>query len=375
MKRWPVVCVFAWAVAAAVAADAPLSELASPDTKVTIGIDVRRLLDSPLLASEIGAAEREAAAKLAATGNLAGFDPLKDVDQAWVLVTNPNDQSSALVVLRGRFDVERLARGAKRYKDVPMVEAGTGAGGVIGLVSGQTALVGETAQVQAAIDRLGSAHMSPELQERIATASSRYDVWGIGEIPDGLPISPAGTPGPGSIDRFMFGLALRQGLALTAEIHTRSTEDAAKFTALLSMIDAAVKAQNKEGGATFDVQSDNGTFRIALTVPEDQVRKAIAEQRAAVMAALSQNVPGGSVKTDAKPAAPQPAPAAAPAPTPAPQPAAAPAPAPPAALLISPQPASVATPPAGPQPPAPAPMQIVKAPDGDAMVVKLPGAK
>ena len=400
MKRWPVVCVFAWAVAAAVAADASLSELAPPETKVTIGINVRRLLDSPL-ASEIGGTERDFATKLAAKGNLTGFDPFKDVDQVWVLLTNFNDKSPALVVLRGRFDAAQLAPGAKRYKDVPLVEGGIAEGGVIGLVNGQTAIIGETAQVQAAIDRVGAAHAGSEMEERIAVAGSRYDIWGIGEIPEGVAIPSQGAASPSSIDRFMFGLALRQGLTFTAEIHERSTEDAAKITAWLSMAEAAIKAQNKDGGATFDVQAENGTFRIAVTVPEEQVRQAIEKQRAAVVAALSQR-PGEGSKTGVQPAepvlaaappaapapttVPEPAPApeaaaAAPATSPAPAPApeavaAAPAPPPPPApapSLVSPPPASVSAPPAAPRPKNQP--QIVKAPNGDTMILKLPGAR
>jgi hypothetical protein len=199
----------------------------------------------------------------------------------------------------------------------------------------------------------------------------------------------------------MFGLALRQGLTFTAEIHERSTEDAAKITAWLSMAEAAIKAQNKDGGATFDVQAENGTFRIAVTVPEEQVRQAIEKQRAAVVAALSQR-PGEGSKTGVQPAepvmaaappaapapttVPEPAPApeaaaAAPATSPAPAPApeavaAAPAPPPPPApapSLVSPQPASVSAPPAAPRPKNQP--QIVKAPNGDTMILKLPGAR
>src|SRR5271157_163140 len=428
MKRWPVVCVFAWAVAAAMAADASLSELAPPGTAVTIGINVRRLLDSPL-ATELGAQDREFAGKLAAGANLAGLDPFKDVDQVWILVANLNDKSPALVVVRGRFDVEKLAAGAKRYKDVPLVEGGSvpgGVGGAIGLLSDHTAIAGEKAQVQAAIDRLGSEHVGSELEERIAVAGSRYDVWGIGEIPMS-PQTAAAVPGigPNAIDRFMFGLALRQGLAFTAELHARSTEDAAKITALLSGVETALKAQKTADSPTLDVQSEDGTFRITATMTEEQLRKAIANQRAAALAVLSQSLPGNAAKTGAQPAAPEtaaaPAQAAAPAapetpaapppppapataqempaapppppapataqempaaPPPSPAPATAPEtpaapppppPPPPPPTLVSPQPATVAPPPAAPKPPNQA--QIIKAPNGDTMILKLPGAK
>ncbi len=378
MKRWPVVCLFAWAVAAALGADASLSELAPPGTKVTIGINLRKLLDSPL-ASEFGGADRDAAAKLTMKGGLAGLDPFKDVDQIWILMSNINDKAPALVVVRGRFDVEQLGRGAKRYKDVPMVEGGTEAGGVIGLISGQTIIGGETAQVQAAIDRIGSEHLGSELQERIAVAGSRYDIWGIGEIPEepqATPPAPAQTgdaPSLASIDRFMFGLAAQQGLALTAEVHARTTEGAAQITAALSILEAGLKAQAKDGGVTFDVQQDNGTFRISVAVPEAVVRKAITDQKSSMAAAFSGIAAGAGAKDGAKPADAPAAPATVPAADPAPATPPVAAAAPPAPTLISPQPAAVAAPPSAPKPQT-KPL-IVKAPDGDTMIVRLPGAK
>jgi hypothetical protein len=404
MKRWPVVCLFAWAVAAAVASDASLSELAPPGAKVAVGINVRGLLDSSL-AQEIGGQEREIATKMAATLNLAGFDPFKDVDRIWIFSISANDKTPTLVAVRGRFDAERLAQGAKRYKGIPVMEGGIGAGSAIGLLSSEMAIAGETAQVQAAIDRLGSgAQMDPELKARIDAVTERYDVWAIGEVPEGLSApDTGGMPGPGSIDRFMIGAALRQGLTVTAEIHARSTEDAAKLTAFLSVMEAAAKAQMKDTAATIDVQSENGTARISVTVPEEELRKAIGQLRSATAAPSSPQGPGEAAKTEGKPAesgpaaAPEtavpavaapmaaptppsePAPMAAPVPAPTPPPppepapAAAPAPAPPAPTLISPGPAVVAAPPVAAKPQAQP--QIVKAPNGDTMILKLPGAK
>jgi hypothetical protein len=369
MKRWPVVCVFAWAVAAAVASDAPLSELAPPGTKVAVGINVRGVLDSPAvkeLRKAFAAQEKDLVSGMGSNLHLPGFDPLKDVDQIWILATTVADKAPLLVIVHGRFDAEQLASGAKRYKGIPVIEGGVGTGAAIGLLGSETAIAGETAQVQAAIDRLGSgAQLEAELKTRMDAAAASYDIWGIGDVPDGLPLPGAGTP-PGSIsiDRFMFGLAMRQGETLTAEIHARSTEDAAKMMAYLSMIQAAWKEQNKDSASTLDVQSDNGTFRISMTVPDEEVRKGIDKMRS--FAALAE---AGKIGAEAAPP-PAPVPAAAPEAAPA---AAAASPAPPPPTLVSPAPAVVAAPPMAPKP-ANQP-RIVKAPNGDTMIVKLPGGK
>ena len=394
MKSWLVVCVFALGAASAVAADASFAELAPPGTKIVIGMNVRGLLDSSL-AGEIGAKERDLAAKLAASRNLIGLDPFKDVDQVWLLTTGMDDKAPMLAVVRGRFDAEQLARGARRYKGIPVIGGGTGATGSVGLISTETAIIGETAQVEAAIDQIGSGtHLGAELKERVDAVSSRYEVWGIGEVPEGLTVSTTGASGASSIDEFMFGATLRQGLGLTAEIHAHTTEDAAKMTAVLSLLQAAIKGKNKDDGASLDVQSENGTFRISLTVPEDELRKALAEPRAALMAGLSQGLASEAAKAGGKPAeagaalAPPPPPptvvspqpgTVAPPPPPPPPPAAAaakvvappppPPPAPAAARVVAPPPPAPAAPKPDSQP------QVVKAPDGDTVILKLPGGK
>ena len=361
MKCWAVVCLFAGAAGCAVAADVSLSELAPPGTDVVVGVNVRGLLNSPL-AAEIGAPEHELAAQMTASRNLIGFDPFKDLDQAWLLMAGTDAKAPALVVVRGRFDVEQLGRGARRYKDIPVLGDAKGGEAVIGFINGEMAVIGEPVQVEAAIDRIGSApHLDAELKDRIEVAASRYEVWGIGELPEGVKVA-AGGGSPSSIDRFMFGLALRQGLGVTAEVHAHSTEDAAKMTAVLSMLDAALKSQKSVAGVTLDVQSENGTFRIGLTVPETVLRQTIKEQRASLVASLSKRAGGAPAKSAEAKALPPP-------------------------ILIEPKPATVAAPEIPPAPPAqplpapkPAPKpstqpEIQKAPDGDTVFVKLPGGR
>lgn len=358
MKRWPVVCVFAWAVAAAVAADASFSELAPPGTKVVIGINCRGLLDSPLSKKLVGQ-DRDMAAQMAQGMNLAGFDFLKDLDQVWILSTGTSDK--VLAVMRGRFDAEKLAAGAKRYKGIPVLDAKAGGGSAIGLISSETAVAGDTADVQAAIDRAGSgSQLDAELKARVDAVADRYDIWGIGEVPEGIANPAAGAGGPGSIDRFMFGVTVRQGLTVTAEFHGRSTEDAAKMTAMLSMMEAAFKTQMKDARAAFDVQQENGTFRISVTMPEEELRKVIQAQRSGMMAALAQRAPGDAAKAGGERAGQETA--AAPGPAPAPLP-----------TLIGPQPGVVVAPPVPPK--SQNQTQVVRAPNGDTMILKLPGSR
>jgi hypothetical protein len=224
--------------------------------------------------------------------------------------------------------------------------------------------------VREAIDRRGSgAQLDAALKSRMDEAQSKYDVWGIGDCPDGLTAKGDAAEALRSIDRFSFGAALHEGLELTAELHARSTGDAAKMTAALSILEAALKAQQpKDSGTKFDLHSEDGSFRISLAMSDEDLRKAIATQQTWVTSAASNRTEG------------DPAPVAAPE-------AALPAVAGPATLpvleaMTPPAPSIIVPEAVQPVPVAPKPAvkpknqaEIIKAPNGDTMFVKLPGGK
>jgi hypothetical protein len=375
MKRWPVVFVITSMATAAMAADASVSELAPPGTKVAAGINIRGLLDSPM-AKDLGVEKQTLATMLAANSSLATFNPLQDLDRVWIFTPKPDDQTALLVILRGRFDAEKLAPGAKRYRDVPVLEDAKNAGAALAIIDNETAIAGTQAQVQAAIDRRGSgAQPDGDLMSQIDVAWSRYDVWGVGNSSEGF-TQKGDASGLGSIDRFSFGAAIRQGLEVTAEIHASSPKDVAQLATVLNMLEMAIVAkQPKDSGTKFDMKSENGTFRISVTVPEKELLKAIQEQRAAMMSGVSKGVKAGTDARKNSGNATKPGTAGAPllrATIP---------PAPPAAIPQL-QPGAKAVVNTEPKPATKISIsgsetktQIVTAPDGDTVVVKLPGAK
>ena len=88
---------------------------------------------------------------------ITGFDPLHDIDE--VLLTSAADQENApaLLVVRGRFNLERMGAGAQRYHGVAMVGDGKDGHERSGLLDATTALAGDAPVVKAAIDRRGQA--------------------------------------------------------------------------------------------------------------------------------------------------------------------------------------------------------------------------
>src|SRR5437764_4664945 len=103
-----------YSAGAASAADTALPDCVPRDTKVVLGIRMRNIVE--LLQAQNFAAEwRSTSAALLAQTPLAGFDPLKDIDEVIIASTGVGDNPEVLVVLRGRFDINRLATGAASY--------------------------------------------------------------------------------------------------------------------------------------------------------------------------------------------------------------------------------------------------------------------
>ena len=173
-------------------ADFALQDYLPPDTKVVMGLRVRALTESSLF-QETGTQQRktltESWTKLTA---VTGFDPLRDIDE--VLLTSPADRENApaLVVLRGRFNLDRLGAGAELYHGVAIQGGGKKGSGVLALLDATTALAGEAPVVKAAIDRRGQpVAYDGALVARVASLRERFDLWGTGERPQGF-VAPGG---------------------------------------------------------------------------------------------------------------------------------------------------------------------------------------
>ncbi len=277
------------------AADFALQDYLPSDTKVVMGLRVRALTESSLFQENSASAKTlsENWTKLTA---FTGFDPLRDVDE--VLLTSSADRQNApaLLVVRGRFNLEQLGAGAERYHGVAIHrssdKSGTdksskGGASVLALLDATTALAGEAPIVKAAIDRRGRpVAYDTELVARVASLRERFDIWGTGERPQGF-VAPGGQNEQlGSIDRFEFGVRITHGLELGAELHARSQKDAEKLAASLGMLQMMAKAQSD--AAKFDVKLEDNTLKLSFSMSEEELKKAIAAQKSQSLVTQSQ---------------------------------------------------------------------------------------
>src|SRR5712692_1238537 len=180
----PVACILA---GVASAADAQLLKLVMPDAKVVSGTDFDRVKTTPFgqfVLSQLPPGDSAFREFVGATG----FDPLQDIHE--VVMASPADaqKKSGLVLVRGRFDGQRIltlfkaeGKTAEMYRGFSILSSGNGAHGIadaLAFLDGSTAVAGDVASVRGAIDRRSaSSGLDAALADKISRVSANQDAW------------------------------------------------------------------------------------------------------------------------------------------------------------------------------------------------------
>lgn len=267
--RLPAICLVC--AAAALAQPAP-TDFIPPHSKVVFGINLRRIIDSQELRDLTTDSQSLAPLMLAQSG-LLGLDPLKDVDSIVIASTGEGDTPPTLAIFRGRFGKLKLVD-MKNPKSIVV------------LVDESTLLAGDASEVHAVIDRRdGAPGLDPALLARVASLAARFDVWGMGDKPGGFAAAKGQAGGLDAVDHFEFGASFQKGLSLDAEIHVRSTQDAQKMSESLKFFEAMLNGQKTaDNGTKFSLHTQNGTLKLSMAIPEEELKKAIAAQKASMAA-------------------------------------------------------------------------------------------
>jgi hypothetical protein len=275
----PVMVVLAGA-AALQAADPQLPDFLPTGTRVMIGVRLANIVNSPL-AQGAAAASATQGADWLKLATAMGFDPIHDIDELLIASTGEGQNAPAVIVARGRFNLERLGAGAEKYHGVALVGTGGKATGRIALLDASTAILGELPQIRAAIDRRGKGgHIDAALASKVEALRLKYDVWGLGDRPGGFASTEAEKAQDlDSVDRFEFGISMSHGLEATAELHLRPGKNGEKLNASLQLMEAMLRSQQPSSNAAkFDVKTEKGSIKIALAIPEEELKKAIAQR-------------------------------------------------------------------------------------------------
>src|SRR5689334_24041072 len=79
-----------------------------PEAKVLAGVNVSRILASPL-GKNLRAELQKASPELEKLLQASGFDPTRDLQEILIASTNPSDRGVALFLARGNFDPATFA--------------------------------------------------------------------------------------------------------------------------------------------------------------------------------------------------------------------------------------------------------------------------
>ena len=296
--------------AIASAADPALLNLAMPDAKVAFGVNVEKIVASPI-GQQLRAQIRQAPAELQQIFQSTGFDPSRDLKEILIVSTGQGQNAPTLIMARGTFDIDKLSafavtsgRPAVLYEGVPILTHPSKSSGAMAMLDGTTVIGGDLDQVQAAIRRRAkSAPADNEFAAKAAKLSEQYDVWGFSTV-SLAGMVPTTAPNPQlqqaaemlkAIRQVSGGMRFSPDMELALDLATRTQKDAENIRDTLSFVSAFVTANQKNPSGlkpdALKVVVSARAVHIALHITEADLKKAYQMQMAR-NAALPGGMPG-----------------------------------------------------------------------------------
>jgi hypothetical protein len=285
--------------AIACAADPTLLNLVMPDAKVAFGVNVEKIVASPI-SQQLGAQIRQAPPELQQIFKGTGFDPTRDLKEILIASTGQGQNAPTLILARGTFDIAKLSafavssgRPAVLYEGVPILTHPSQSSGAMALLDSTTVIGGDLDQVQAAIRRrANSAPLGTEFAAKAARLSEQYDVWGFSTVSLASMV-PAAAPNPSlqqaadllkAIRQVSGGMRFSPDMEMAVEVVTRTQKDAENIRDTLGFVSAFLTANQKNpSGLKADalkVSVNARTVHIALHITEAELKKAYQMQMA-----------------------------------------------------------------------------------------------
>ncbi len=228
-----------------------------------------------------------------------GFDPRRDLRSVVMASSGKPGAATALVVVRGTFDITRITRMAESQGATSSLYRGTQvwapkrtdrpAEGSVAFLDPTLAVFGGEAMVKAAIDAKlsGTAAMPAALAAKVREWSSSNDAWfvstasfselGVGKtgqnaiLPGGLTVD--------SIKEAAAGVRFSQSVDISGDILTRSAQDATALGDVMRFLASMIRLNaDKPGGQSaiavadsLQVDVSGATAHFSLLVPESSL--------------------------------------------------------------------------------------------------------
>lgn len=282
--------------AIACAADPTLLNLVMPDAKVAFGVNVEKIVASPI-GQQLGSQLRQAPPELQQIFQDTGFDPTRDLKEILIASTGQGQNAPTLILARGTFDIARLSafavssgRPPAIYEGVPILTHPAQSSGAMALLDSTTVIGGDLDQVRAAIRRrANNAPLGGAFAAKVARLSAEYDVWGFSTVSlaNMAPAAPNASLQQAadllkSIQQVSGGMRFSPDMEMAAELVTRSQKDAESVRDTLGFVSAFLTANQKNPSGlkanALKVSVDARTVHIALHITEAELKKAYQMQ-------------------------------------------------------------------------------------------------
>ena len=277
------------------AADPGLVSLAMPDTQVMAGVNVEQVRLSPLgqvLLAQTGDLFAGGLEKLIET---TGFDPRRDLREILVSSNGQPANGATIAMARGAFDVPKILETARAdgnttdtYKGVPMILRA--ARGSMAFPDSTVAIIGEAADVRAAIDRLSApTAINSALAVQVNQLSTTEDAWFVSMAP--LSQLQPKAPGASGADPFAIlskvqqvsgGVKFGANAVVSLQAVSPTDQDAAVLAAVLKTFASAGDVYVKDTYApaasllkSLIVTADGPVTTVSLSVPESLIEEMI----------------------------------------------------------------------------------------------------
>jgi hypothetical protein len=299
------------ASAAMAAVDPVLLDLVMPDAKALAGVQVDQAQSSAL--GQYLLSQLNTDANLEKLTSATGFDPRHDLHE--ILAAGVGGAGGMLLV-RGNFQPAKIEAAAVQagavssmYNGIDLITfkpapSGTGTQtkrpGSVAFLDASTAIIGQTADVEAAIDRHASGVLfSGDLAQKAQEVASLNDAWFATLMPpSGLLAGKLQNPNGGNLAAGNPFQAVLQtsggvkfastGVTVSADAVTRSDQDAQALMNVLQFLASMVRSNNNQNpdaakisailqGAT--LTTNGPVLHVSLTVPEQQVEELLTAPR------------------------------------------------------------------------------------------------
>ncbi len=292
MKQRLAVWGCAWAIAAG--AQTNLLDLAMPDARLLMGINVERVRafqPAQALWSQAQSSERE----LAELTRLTGFDPLRDLDEV-LIASAGGSKPNVLFAARGAFgrtDLAAVARGKIAGREtylgveILLTEEKQGEPMALAFLDATLLLAGDPASVRGAIARHSRGGLpGGELRRAAEQLMARFDAWGVSVVPvEELAARAPKEPTAGilagevmkAIERAEGGVRLNDAIELELTTVSRTEQDAVNLANALRFFAGLWQAREPAAASYLrDLSVEGKRMRLAMTIPAGELARMMA---------------------------------------------------------------------------------------------------